>query len=164
MAKLIIIRGNSGSGKTTVAKKLQHKLGHNTMLISQDAVRRDMLHVKDGVNTLALPLLKNLLVYGYNNCEIVILEGILNSKWYQSLFELAKETCGHNIFAYYYDLPFEETLLRHQNKSNKAEFGEKEMKKWWNEKDFISIIPEKSIMANMSMEDTILMIYSDVIE
>lgn len=48
MARLIILRGNSGSGKTTVAKALQKRFGRNTMLISQDVVRRDMLHVKDG--------------------------------------------------------------------------------------------------------------------
>ena len=34
MAVLIILRGNSGSGKTSVAKKLQEKLGPETMLIS----------------------------------------------------------------------------------------------------------------------------------
>lgn len=51
MPKLIILRGNSGSGKTTVAKELQKRFGRNTMLISQDAVRRDMLNVKDGEKT-----------------------------------------------------------------------------------------------------------------
>lgn len=30
MAKLIILRGNSGSGKTTVAKELQKRFGRNT--------------------------------------------------------------------------------------------------------------------------------------
>ena len=76
MSKLVIIRGNSGSGKTTVAKVLQHELGHNVMVVSQD-VRREMLRVKDGAGTKALPLLSELLMYGKNNCETVILEGIL---------------------------------------------------------------------------------------
>lgn len=58
MKKLIILRGNSGSGKSTTAKELQNKFGDNTMLISQDAIRIDMLKVKDGENTLALPLMK----------------------------------------------------------------------------------------------------------
>lgn len=40
MSKLIVLRGNSGSGKTSVAKELQKKFGHGTMLISQDVVRR----------------------------------------------------------------------------------------------------------------------------
>ena len=58
MTKLIILRGNSGSGKTTVAKALQEKLGYNTMRISQDEVRRNMLWVKDGIDTKALPLMR----------------------------------------------------------------------------------------------------------
>lgn len=46
MPKLIVLRGNSGSGKTAVAKELQKRFGRNTMLISQDVVRRDMLKEK----------------------------------------------------------------------------------------------------------------------
>lgn len=42
MGKLIILRGNSGSGKTTVAKELQKKFGYNTMPISQDEIRRNI--------------------------------------------------------------------------------------------------------------------------
>lgn len=46
MRKLIVLRGNSGSGKTTVARMLQRKIGYNTMLISQDEIRRNMLGLK----------------------------------------------------------------------------------------------------------------------
>ncbi|NME84182.1 zeta toxin family protein [Clostridium sp. SM-530-WT-3G] len=35
MPKIIIIRGNSGSGKSTVAKELQRRLGHGTLLIME---------------------------------------------------------------------------------------------------------------------------------
>ena len=45
MAKLIILRGNSGSGKTMAASMLQEKLGPNTMRISHDMVRMEILHV-----------------------------------------------------------------------------------------------------------------------
>lgn len=162
MPKLIIIRGNSGSGKTTVAKALQQRFGRNTMLISQDAIRRDMLKVKDGVDTKAIPLLQMLLKYGHDNSEIVILEGIMNASWYEPLFELAVSEFGNNIYAYYYDLPFEETLARHQLKPNKNDFGEKEMRKWWNAKDFITSIPERIITKDMSLEKTIELIYEDV--
>lgn len=41
MKKIIILRGNSGSGKTTIAKELQKQFGRNTMLISQDGIRRN---------------------------------------------------------------------------------------------------------------------------
>lgn len=34
-SKLIIMRGNSGSGKTTTVKSLQNYLGRGTLLVSQ---------------------------------------------------------------------------------------------------------------------------------
>jgi predicted ABC-type ATPase len=87
VAKLIILRGNSGSGKTTTGKSLQRKFGRGTMLIPQDVVRREMLFVKDGPNPEASQLLLELALYGKRNCNIVILEGILDSKWYKNLFK-----------------------------------------------------------------------------
>ena len=42
MKKLVILRGNSGSGKTTVARVLQRKIGFNTMLISQDEIAHEI--------------------------------------------------------------------------------------------------------------------------
>lgn len=162
-SKLIIIRGNSGSGKTTIAKALQENFGHNTMLISQDVVRRDILKVKDGKDTKALPLMKDLLKYGANNCDIVILEGILYSDWYSTLFEVALEVFGEYINAYYFDIPFDETLQRHQTKPNKNDFGEEAMRRWWREKDFIGFIQEKILLSNMDIQFTVKMISNDVI-
>lgn len=163
MHKLVILRGNSGSGKTSVAKELQKKFGKNTLLIPQDTVRREMLCVKDGKDCAAVPLMINLLEYGCKNSEITIIEGITKADWYRPLFEAAVENFGENIFAYYYDLPFEETLLRHETKPNRADFGEEAMRRWWNEKDFIGIIPEKIITKDMSFSETADMIFNDVL-
>lgn len=130
MAKLIILRGNSGSGKTSVSK--------------------------------ALPLLINLLEYGRKNSEITILEGILDSECYGPLFEKAVGEYGTDIFAFYYDLPFEETLLRHETKPNRDQFGEEDMRRWWKEKDYIGIIPEKILTRDISFSDTVDLIYVSV--
>lgn len=159
MPKLVILRGNSGSGKTSAAKELQKKFGRNTMLISHDMVRMEMLFAKDKE---ALPLIKTLLKYGRKNSEITILEGILDSEQYRPLFETAASEYGENIFAYYYDLPFEETLLRHETKPNRSDFGEEDMRRWWKEKDFIGIIPEKIITKDMNLSETVDMIFNDV--
>lgn len=162
MSTLIILRGNSGSGKSSVAKALQRKFGRNTLVISQDIIRREMLWVCDGEDTLALPLLTELLRYGNAHCKYIILEGILNADWYKPLFELAIEIFKDKIFAYYYDIPFEETLKRHETKDKKFEFGEKEMRKWWNEKDFIGIIPEKVLKQEISFEEAVNIIFRDI--
>ncbi len=162
MPKLIIIRGNSGSGKSTVAKTLQRKIGRNTMLISQDIIRRETLWVNDGVGTMALPLIINMLQYGKAHCKVVILEGILCASWYKELFESAVQEFSSNIFAYYYDLPFEETLVRHQTKPKLFEFGEEEMRRWWNEKDYIGVIIEKVFTKEISLDEAVNCIYNDV--
>lgn len=161
---LIILRGNSGSGKTTAGKALQKKFGHGTMLISQDVVRREMLFVKDGPNPEASQLLNELVLYGKKHCNIVVLEGILNSKWYRKLFLNLLAEFKNQIFAYYFDIPFEETLNRHKQKPNAHEFGEKEMRKWWNEKDLLGIIPEVFIHKELSLNEIVDMIYQDVIK
>ena len=163
MRKLIILRGNSGSGKTTVAKELQNRFGRNTMLISQDVIRRDMLKEKDGENSPAIPLMKELLQYGSEHSEIVILEGIMNADWYRPLFDLAVQIYGAEVYAYYFDLPFEETLKRHQTKPNRDEFGEDAMRRWWREKDFSDALQEASITAERGREDIVEDIYSAVL-
>ena len=163
MQKLIILRGNSGSGKTTIAKELQKKFGQNTMLISQDVIRRDMLSVNDGENTLAIPLMKELLIYGSNHSDVVILEGIMYADWYAPLFELAIQLYDARVYAYYFDLTFEETLKRHQTRPKSNEFGEGEMRKWWRERDFSDVLKEVCITSEKDMESIVSDIYQSVL-
>ena len=143
MSRLVILRGNSGSGKTTVAKMLQEKFGPNTMLISHDMIRMQILH-------------------GRRNSEITILEGILPYEDYKPLFEAALEEYGENIFSYYYDISFEETLRRHQTKPNRDEFGEADMRRWWREKDFLEVIPQTVLDEDVRLEEAVELIYGQV--
>lgn len=162
MHKLVILRGNSGSGKTSTAKGLQSLFGKNTMLISQDVVRREMLKVSDGENNPAMPLLMELLKYGSEHCEVVVLEGIIVSKWYRPLFELAVMLYGTDIYSYYFDIPFEETIKRHMMKSNCNEYGEEEMRSWWVDRDYSSALQEEAINAEEDQESILKRIYLDV--
>lgn len=163
MPKLIVLRGNSGSGKTTAAKALQERFGPNTMLISHDMVRMQMLHVwgREGVLR-SLPLLVELLRYGRRHSEVTILEGILPAGDYGPLFEAALEAYGPDIFAYYYDLPFEETLLRHRTKPNRNDFGEEEMRRWWLGRDLLPMISETLLGPEVGLEEAVERIYRQV--
>ena len=161
MSIAILLRGNSGSGKSTVAKQLQRSLGRGTLMIPQDIIRRELLWVNDRPGNPAVPLMSQMAVWGAQNCEYVIIEGILDSALYRPLFEtIAREF--DSVHAYYYDLPFEETLLRHATKPNRADFGEEDMRRWWKEKDFIGIIPEKILTKNMSISEAVELILSDI--
>lgn len=163
MSKLIMLRGNSGSGKTTLAKALQKELGSNTMLISHDMIRLQVLNVSGRVGVeRSLPLMEELLRYGRRNSGVTILEGILPSGDYSRLFETAVKEFGENIFAYYYDLSFEETLKRHGTKPNRADFGESEMRRWWQDRDFLETIPERKLKQDISLESAVELILRDM--
>ena len=162
MHKLIMLRGNSGSGKTTVAKELQKLFGRGTMLLSQDMIRREVLKERDGIDPPALPLIKRMLEYGSDNCEVVILEGIFIADWYRELFEAAIELYGTDIYAYYFDIPFEETVRRHQTRAKAAEFGADEMREWWKEKDYLDLINETIITEKMSKDEIVNEIFQRV--
>ena len=147
-----------------MARKLQKKFGYNTMLISQDEIRRNMLWVKDGIDTKALPFMIELLKYGNEHSEIVIVEGIMYEEWYNPLFRVAKELYGGNVYSYYFDIPFEETVRRHQTRSKNQEFGEEQMREWWREKDFSSVLEEKIITSEMDVNNIVEKVYADLLK
>lgn len=159
--RLFIIRGNSASDKSTIAKKLQLELGYGTMLIPQDVIRREIVRVKDEPNNPAIELIKLIAMYGKEIGYDVILEGILSSNRYGAMIRDLVDEFGKNTYAYYYDVSFEETLRRHSLKPIASEYGEKQMREWWQEKDYLKIKKEKIISENMNVEDIVAMILSD---
>lgn len=160
MSKLIIIRGNSGSGKSTIAKRLQHELGYKTMLIPQDIVRREMLRTKDKPGNPSIQLIRELAEYGRCIGYDVIIEGILVRERYGGML---RELMDHfeDKYVYYFDIPFAETLSRHSLKHNSHEFGEKEMREWWLENDILKTENEKIINEKLSEEEIVSLILSD---
>ena len=108
--------------------------------------------------------MKELLSYASKNSEIVILEGILKSDWYKPLFEFALELYGSQIYAYYFDIPFEETLRRHKSKPNYNDFGEKQLREWWIEKDYSKVLNETNITAEITKDDLVQKILNELKE
>jgi len=164
MAMLIVIRGNSGSGKTSLAKELQKRYKEKAVVISQDLVRREMLSVSDGPDTLTIPLIYHLLEYGHRHYDITILEGILFSRWYTPLLEKALALFDGNIYGYYYDLSLEETITRHNTKAVASEFGELELRRWWQKADLLETIPERVFTREVSLADAVKIICQDITE
>ena len=123
-SKLIIIRGNSGSGKTTIAKRLQNHFGEGTLLVSQDTVRREMLKVHDRKGNLSHDLIRQIAEYGKDRCEYVIVEGILSKQNYGEMMHNLIEFYNGKAYTYYFDLSFEKTVERHNSRSKAKEFGD----------------------------------------
>lgn len=84
-SQLIIIRGNSDSGKTTIAKEVRDRLGDdlsdNTILVQQDTLRRDILRERDILGKRSIIELTELVVeFGRKQGRTIILEGIFSVK------------------------------------------------------------------------------------
>jgi len=159
---IIILKGNSGSGKSTIAKTLQEHFGSGTLLIGQDAIRRNMLYLKDRPRNLAIELIRQIALFGNGNCEVVIVEGILTEERYGEMLREVIEAFDNRAAVYYFDLSFEETVKRHETRERSKKFGEDSLKKWWNPKHFLHVENEKAITETMSKEHILQMIIQDV--
>lgn len=160
---LIILRGNSGCGKTSTARLLQHQLGYGTMLVSQDVVRREILRVKDSESNPAIQLIYDLCMYGNNVGYTVILEGILSNKKYGAMLRRLLDDFQGEKLIYYFDVSFEETVRRHAIKPNAHEFGESEMRQWWKDQDVLNVPGEQRIGEQLSQAEIVDLIHRDVL-
>lgn len=162
MTTLIILRGNSGSGKTTIAKNLQKELGEGTLLVSQDTVRREMLLVKDTTDNLSIELIKQIASYGLGKSDFVIVEEILTSYKYRTMLVELIALFQNHVRVYYFDLPFEETLRRHSQRKKVSEFALKELAAWWNEQDYLAVSGEQLLTENLSEKEIVAKILTDL--
>ena len=152
MAKLVIIRGNSGSGKSSLARKLQTHYGRGTLLIAQDTVRRDMLKEKVEPGNLSIDLTETLARFGYDHDLLVLVEGFYETDIYGQMLERLKKLFAPQVFAYYYVLSFEETVRRHQTRAKQEEFTLADMKRWWKDRDFLGWEEESFFTDEDSLE------------
>lgn len=155
--KLIIIRGNSGSGKSTIAKRLQAEMGQGTMLIPQDIIRREILKTPDVPNNDVVELIYELAMYGQTKGHNVIIEGILSKNKYGEMLGKLIDGFNGNAKIFYLDISFEETLRRHATKPalKAKEFGEKEMRQWWKDKDYLGVKGETILPESLSEDDLV---------
>lgn len=137
MALLILIRGNSGAGKTTLAQKLQTALGtKQCLLLSQDVLRRDLLHATDQSGSPVVDLIAELLKFGSYHFPLTILEGILRKDVYGTMLKQAGGYFDQGVLSYYLDLSFEKTVTNNQLRTHP--FDRQLLEKWWRPKDYLS--------------------------
>lgn len=157
MTQLIIIRGNSGSGKSSVAKAVRAQLSGKTALIEQDYFRRIILKERDNAqDSDILDFLFQSVQFAVGRGYTVILEGILYSEKYSEM--LLNLTHEFSYLAFYMDVTFEETLCRHKSKPNCHEFGHQEMKEWFVPKDYLGVPKEIIIPEKSSLNSTVKML------
>lgn len=162
-SQLIVLRGNSGSGKTTTANALKAALPKGKVfLLSQDTLRREILGVKDRVGGLTAPLLENLISFGEKYYPYILVEGIFPKAIYEETFFHLNETFKQNAYFYYFNLSYPETIKRHQNRQLNCDFGPEEMKGWYLENDLLEVPQEKIFIENATLQEQVQQILKDL--
>lgn len=157
MTKLIVLRGNSGSGKSSVAIAIQERIMPHPILIEHDHFRRKVLKEREGPDIINDKLILQTVKFAFDHGRDVIIEGIMRIDAYRNLFDTILKIHPNDNYFYYFDIPFEETLKRHSTKHN-TDFGEEEMRRWYKEKDVTNYPGEVMIPKENSFEHTVTMI------
>lgn len=165
MPKLVILRGNSGSGKSSTARLVRDTVhdyeNRKVALIEQDYLRRTILKEKEGAGTHNITLIEHTAQHILNQGYDVVLEGIFVTKRYRDMLTTLLQHNTDN-YVYYFDISLEETLRRHATKPNSHEFGETEMRSWYIEKGYLGVQNEAIISEDMPQEAIVDKIIKDI--
>lgn len=155
LTRLIIIRGNSASGKTRAAEEIRNRYGSGLAIVSQDVLRRDILKQADDPGNPAIGLMDLTARYALDHGYHVVVEGILFSQSHaEMLTALVRDHAGQSV-CFYYELSFEETVRRHASKPQAAEYGPDLMQGWYREHDQIPALNETIIGPRDSLDDAV---------
>jgi hypothetical protein len=154
--RLVVLRGNSASGKTAIAHELRRRLpGSRIAIVSQDVLRRGVLleHPEPGAPNIGL--IDLVTRYALNHGYHVVLEGILHAPTYDEMLRALVNDHAGLTRCYYLDVPLEETLRRHATKPTAREYGEIEMRSWYHPNDRLEFLCETVIPAKSSLDNSV---------
>lgn len=158
--RLIVLRGNSASGKSSVARELRGRFGRGIAIVGQDNLRRDVLRERDVPGAANIGLIDLVARYALDHGMHVIVEGILYAAHYgDMLAALRADHRGASCF-YYLDIPFEETMRRHATKG-RDEYGRAEMTGWYRERDFLPGGIEHVLTEHMPLDAIVTRVMAD---
>jgi predicted kinase len=156
-SRLIVLRGNSASGKSTVAMKLREACVRKTALVEQDYFRRFVLNERETAGGDNIDLIFQTVTFALARGYDVILEGMLVFHRYgEMLRELVGLCPDHHVF--YFDVSLEETLRRHATKPIAAEVSERQLRAWYGGRDVTGFANETIIPEESSAEETVRLI------
>jgi predicted kinase len=160
--KLIVIRGNSGSGKSSIARQLQLRHGRGCALVEQDYLRRIVLRERDRPGGLAPALIATTVRFALDHRYHVIVEGILHTGKYADMITSICAAHRGRTAVFYLDVSLEETLRRHATRPQAAQFSADDMRGWYRPRDVLGIDGEHIVAETSPLEDTITLIAAAV--
>lgn len=159
---LVVLRGNSGSGKSTVARALQRRLCESapTAILGQDLFRRQIYREREQESMAHAELLEMAAAYCLGAGHHVIIEGILNASRYAPYLERMAAMSEDARF-YAFDLSFEETLRRHEGRPQASDFGPESMRRWYHGWQPLAFVEERRIGPEESEQEIVERVLTD---
>ncbi|MFD6532624.1 AAA family ATPase [Streptomyces sp. NPDC060184] len=153
--RLVVLRGNSASGKSAVAAGVRERFGRGVALVGQDNLRRTVLRERDRPGAANIGLIDAVARYALDAGFHVVLEGILYADHYGGM--LARLRADHRgpTHGYYLDVPFEETLQRHATKPIAEVVGADDLRSWYRPLDLLPGGTETVVGASSALADTV---------
>ncbi|MGH3400914.1 MAG: kinase [Streptosporangiaceae bacterium] len=159
--RLITLRGNSASGKSTVAAEIRARYGRGLAIVSQDNLRRVILRERDIPGGANIGLIDLTARYALDHGYHVIIEGIMYADRYGPMLTQLRADHAGQTDSYYFDIEFSETVERHATKAQAAEYGEAEMASWYRPCDLLPGMAEEIITASMSLDQIVTRVMND---
>lgn len=157
--KLIIIRGNSGSGKSAVAEQLRKEIDGKVAIVGLDTLRRTILKEPDKPeNTDIIGLIEQTVIYSLHKGYTVIVEGILSKPKYKEVLMKLVESVVCESHIYYIDVSLEETQKRHRTKPIADEVTDEQLTSWYQPKNYLDVPGEIIINESSTLEETVALI------
>ncbi|SCK27046.1 MULTISPECIES: M15 family metallopeptidase [Streptomyces] len=156
--RLVVIRGNSASGKSSVAQGLRDHYGRGVAIVGQDVIRRNVLREHDTTGGANITLLGRIARHALDAGYHVVLEGILYADRYNHMItSLVRDHRGISA-CYYLDVPLEATLARHASKADAAyleQVTDSHLTSWYRKLDLLPGQLETVIPGDSALQDTI---------
>ncbi len=159
--RLVVLRGNSASGKSSVAAGIRARFGRGLALVEQDNLRRVVLRERDRPDAANIGLIDTVARYALDAGYHVVVEGILYADHYGAM--LARLRADHRgpTHGYYLHVPFDETLARHATKPIAGEVSEADLRDWYRHRDLLPGGAETVVGAGSSLAETVEHIMRD---
>lgn len=162
--RLVVLRGNSGSGKSTVAQLVRAQLRpgqvdpdrgyyrNNVALIEQDYIRRTMVGEHDRSNGVNIDVIDLTSRAALNAGFDVVIEGMLFAERYADM--LAALTRDHHGITrhWYFAATLDVTLDRHQGRPLGATVPAADLREWYRADDLLPDVEQRLVPGDWSAQ------------
>lgn len=160
---LVVLRGNSASGKSSLAQRVRAEYGRGVAIVGQDLLRRQVLRERPTPGAANIGLIDLVARHALEHGFHTIVEGILEASVYGAMLTRLvadQRAAGGTAACYYLDVPLEETLRRHATKPIAADVTQDQLRRWYLPHDMVVGLGE-AVLPVVTLSDAVNTVLAD---